>query len=140
MIGSRLGVAAEVGAALAAGRPVVALESYAHQPRALPYPQKLEVARASEAAVREAGAIPPRVAIRDGRFVVGLDDVALGRSRGARARAEGRAAESRRGPRPIWMGRDHVSATMIAARAAGIDVFARRNRRRPPRTGRLTRR
>ena len=61
-----------VAAALAAGRPVVALESTLIS-HGLPYPQNLEVARASEAAVVEAGAVPATVAIHDGRMLVGLD-------------------------------------------------------------------
>ena len=66
----------EVAAALAARRPVVALESTLIS-HGLPYPDNVEVARASEAAVREAGAVPATVAIRDGRLLVGLADAAL---------------------------------------------------------------
>src|SRR6187402_3605776 len=73
----RLVIAPEVAAALAEGRPVVALESTLIS-HGLPYPQNLEVARASEAAVRETdGAVPATVAIRDGRLLVGLDAEAL---------------------------------------------------------------
>ena len=52
MIADRLDVGPEVAAALAGGRPVVALESTLIS-HGLPYPQNLEVARASEAAVRD---------------------------------------------------------------------------------------
>ncbi len=62
--------------ALRDGRPVVALESTLIS-HGLPYPQNLEVARASEAAVRESGAVPATVAVRDGRLLVGLDEAAL---------------------------------------------------------------
>src|SRR5512134_1364153 len=72
----RLVVAPEVSAALAAGRPVVALESTLIS-HGLPYPQNVEVATASEAAVRESGAVPATVAINDGRLLVGLDEGAL---------------------------------------------------------------
>src|SRR4029079_19611469 len=73
----RLVVAPEVAAALAEGRPVVALESRLISHR-LPYPQNLEVASASEDAVRETtGAVPATVAVRDGRVLVGLDRAAL---------------------------------------------------------------
>ena len=58
------------------GPPVVALESTLIS-HGLPYPQNLEVARASEAAVRGAGAVPATVAIHDGRLLVGLDEAAL---------------------------------------------------------------
>ena len=76
MIGDRLRIATEAADALAAGRPVVALESTLIS-HGLPYPRNLEVARASEAAVREAGAVPATVAIHDGRLLVGLDEAEL---------------------------------------------------------------
>mgnify|MGYP000269910960 CR=1 FL=1 len=76
MTPDRLSIAPEVAAALADGAPVVALESTLIS-HGLPYPQNIEVASASEAAVRESGAIPATVAIRDGRMLVGLDEAAL---------------------------------------------------------------
>jgi pseudouridine-5'-phosphate glycosidase len=72
----RLSINEAVAAAIAAGRPVVALESTLIS-HGLPYPQNVEVARASEAAVRKAGAVPATVAIHDGSILVGLDDPAL---------------------------------------------------------------
>src|SRR5438477_7654091 len=67
---------AEVAAALAAGQPVVALEStlIAH---GLPQPLNLETARAAEAAVRAEGAVPATIAVMHGRPTIGLDDVEL---------------------------------------------------------------
>ena len=61
----------EVREALDAGRPVVALETtlVAH---GFPAPDGVEVGRASEAAVREAGATPATVGVLDGRVRVGL--------------------------------------------------------------------
>ena len=56
-IAERLQVAPEVAEALTAGRPVVALESTLIS-HGLAYPANLEVASASEAAVRESGAVP----------------------------------------------------------------------------------
>jgi pseudouridylate synthase len=69
-------VHAEVAEALAARRPVVALEStlIAHGP---PRPGNLDVAHEAEAAVREAGAVPATIAVADGVVRVGLDDAAL---------------------------------------------------------------
>ena len=122
----RIVVAAEVASALADGRPVVALESTLIS-HGLPYPQNLEVALASEAAVRETdGAVPATVAIRDGRLLVGLDAEAL------EALATAPAGSVRKAARPTlavalseggWAATT-VSATMIAAHAAGIRVFA----------------
>ncbi len=64
-------VSPEVAAALAAGRPVVALETtiVAH---GLPAPLNLEVAADCEAAVRAAGAVPATIGVREGRVVAGL--------------------------------------------------------------------
>jgi pseudouridine-5'-phosphate glycosidase len=68
---SYLRVAREVSEALAAGRPVVALEStvIAH---GLPRPANVEVALAMEAAVRAEGTTPATIALLDGRICVGL--------------------------------------------------------------------
>ena len=57
-VADRLVVAPEVATALAEGRPVVALESTLIS-HGLPYPQNLEVATASEAAVRETAGCGP---------------------------------------------------------------------------------
>lgn len=61
----------EVDDAIAAGKPVVALEStvIAH---GLPFPQNLETALKLEQAVRDEGAVPATIAIFDGEFYVGL--------------------------------------------------------------------
>jgi pseudouridine-5'-phosphate glycosidase len=124
-IADRLEVSPEVAAAVAGGDAVVALESTLIS-HGLPYPQNLEVARASEAAVRESGAVPATVAIRDGRLLVGLDESAL------RALATAPVGSVRKAARPSlatslaaggWAATT-VSATMIAAHAAGIALFA----------------
>ena len=66
-----LDVRVEVAAALATGRPVVALEStvFAH---GLPHPVNLQAAAAMEAAVREEGAVPATIGLLRGRAIVGL--------------------------------------------------------------------
>jgi pseudouridine-5'-phosphate glycosidase len=124
-LAARLSIAPSVAAALAAGRPVVALESTLIS-HGLPYPQNLEVARSSEAAVRESGAEPATVAIHEGRLLVGLDDAAL------EALATAPSGSVLKAARPSlaralagdgWAATT-VSATMIAAHAAGIRVFA----------------
>ena len=61
----------EVQAALDAGSAVVALESTITT-HGLPRPDNLAAARMAEAAIREAGATPATVAIRDGQVCVGL--------------------------------------------------------------------
>jgi pseudouridine-5'-phosphate glycosidase len=68
----------EVQAALAEGRPVVALES-SILAQGLPAPQNLEAALACETAIRAAGAVPATVAVIDGRLRLGLDRAGLER-------------------------------------------------------------
>ena len=125
-VADRLVIAPEVAAALAEGRPVVALESTLIS-HGLPYPQNIEVASASERAIRETvGAVPATVAVLDGRLLVGLDGAAL------EALATAPHGSVRKAARPSlavalaeggWAATT-VSATMIAAAASGIRVFA----------------
>ena len=61
-----LDVSPEVAAALAAGKPVVALESTIIS-HGMPYPQNVETALAVEAIIRENGAVPATIAIIGGR-------------------------------------------------------------------------
>ena len=71
MFKDRLAIQPEVAQALADGQGVVALESTLIS-HGLPYPANLQVALASEAAVRESGAIPATVAVMNGRVLVGM--------------------------------------------------------------------
>jgi pseudouridine-5'-phosphate glycosidase len=124
-LADRLVVAPEVADALAVGGAVVALESTLIS-HGLPYPQNREVARASEAAVRESGAVPATVAIHAGQLLVGLAAADL------ESLATAPAGSVRKAARPSlavalaaggWAATT-VSATMIGAHAAGIRVFA----------------
>ncbi|MEX0365498.1 MAG: pseudouridine-5'-phosphate glycosidase, partial [Ruegeria sp.] len=113
----------EVADARAAGAPIVALESTIIT-HGMPYPQNLEVARQVEADVRAAGAVPATMAVLQGALHVGLTDAqleALAQSRNVAklSRADMAACMAQGGT-----GATTVAATMIAARAAGIDVFA----------------
>jgi pseudouridine-5'-phosphate glycosidase len=124
-VAARLAIQPEVATALAAGRPVVALESTLIS-HGLAYPANLEVASASEAAVRESGAVPATVAVHDGRILVGLDAAALQELATAERGTVMKAARPSLGvaiDRGGWAATT-VSATMIAAHAAGIRVFA----------------
>ena len=119
----RLQVAPEIAGALRDGRPVVALESTLIS-HGFAYPASREVALGSQAAVRERGAVPATVAIHDGYLHVGLTDseieelaTAAGVVKASRPTLA--AALSRSG----WASTT-VSATMLAAHAAGIRVFA----------------
>ena len=113
----------EVSDALAAGRPVVALESTIIS-HGLPRPGNLRVAREIEEAVRSGGAVPATIAIIGGEPHVGLDDDAMRRI------AEGTEVvkvsvrdvavlAARAGD-----GATTVASTAHLAAAAGITVFA----------------
>jgi pseudouridylate synthase len=116
-------VALEVGKAIAAGRPVVALEStvIAH---GLPRPTNLETAMRLEAIVRESGATPATIAIIDGALRVGLDDDELALLAES---SDVRKISTRDIPIAVayrWNGATTVAATMWIAHRAGIKVFA----------------
>ena len=63
----------EVAAALSAGRPVVALESTIIT-HGMPWPQNVETARAVEAEIRAAGAVPATIAVIKGQIRAGLTE------------------------------------------------------------------
>jgi pseudouridylate synthase len=112
-----------VAGALAAGRPVVALET-AIVTHGLPRPRNLEVARQAEAAVREGGALPATIAMVEGRAHVGLDDETLS----ALASREDAAKCGIRDLAPVaarggWGGTTVAATAHLAARA-GVRVFA----------------
>ena len=113
----------EVAEARAAGHAIVALESTIIT-HGMPYPQNLETARAVEAAVRDAGAVPATIAVLGGVLHAGLEAGRLD----ALAQATGVAKLSRADLAVCLAaggtGATTVAATMIAARAAGIEVFA----------------
>ena len=116
-------IAPEVAEALAAGRPVVALESsiVAH---GLPRPRNLEVARDIESAVRAGGAVPATIAVVAGEVCVGLDDDALRkiaeRDGVVKCGLRDLAVVAARG----GYGGTTVASTAHLAARAGIPVFA----------------
>lgn len=114
---------AEVADAQFVGRPVVALESTIVT-HGLPWPRNLETARAVEAEVRAAGAIPATIAVVGGRVHVGLEDSQLETL--ARATDMAKLSRADLAVRMALMadGSTTVAATMICARLAGVDVFA----------------
>jgi len=113
----------EVESALAARKPVVALEStvIAH---GLPRPQNLETAHRLEAIVRRAGAVPATIAILRGKLCVGLNDKQL---RHIAEPADIRKVSTRDLPIAIarrWDGATTVASTIWIAHRAGIQVLA----------------
>lgn len=123
MSAAPLSVHPAVAAALAAGRPVVALESTIIS-HGLPRPDNLRVARDVEETVRAHGALPATVAVVDGVVRVGLDDRALRRI----ASGADVVKASTRDLGPVLARQGHAATTVAAtahlAAAAGIRVFA----------------
>ncbi|MEW9529794.1 pseudouridine-5'-phosphate glycosidase [Microbispora sp. NPDC049125] len=116
-------VSDEVAEALAAGRPVVALESTIIS-HGLPQPRNLRVALELEEIVREAGAVPATIAVLDGVPRAGLDKAGLERI----ATEPGLRKLGFRDLAPAaalgLSGATTVSATSFLAARAGIRVFA----------------
>jgi pseudouridine-5'-phosphate glycosidase len=114
---------AEVSRALRLGLPVVALES-AVITHGLPRPKNLELSRLLEASVRHESAVPATVGLLNGKVHIGLSDEELIRL----ANEDGARKISRR-DYGIAIARGEnggttVAGTLIAARLAGIRVFA----------------
>jgi pseudouridylate synthase len=116
-------IAPEVADALAAGRPVVALESTLIS-HGLPRPRNVHVARDVEAAVRRGGAVPATVAVLGGVVRVGLDEQALevvaGRDDVVKCGVRDLAPLVSRG----GYGATTVASTAHLAARAGVRVFA----------------
>jgi pseudouridylate synthase len=120
---AQIRVSGAVSAALAAGRPVVALESTIFSCLGLPAPANGDALRRCLAAVRDGGAEPAVTAILDGQACVGLEPGEEERIlRGTRKVAERDipVALAQR----LKAGMTTVSASVALAHAAGIKVFA----------------
>ena len=119
-----LEISPEVRAALAEGKPVVALESTIIS-HGMPYPQNVETAMNVEQIVRQNGAVPATIAIIGGKLKAGLsaDEIEyLGKKGYAVTKASRRDL-----PVLVARGEDGattVATTMIIAAMAGIKVFA----------------
>ena len=119
-----LDVNPEVAAALAEGKPVVALESTIIS-HGMPYPQNVETALNVEKIIRENGAVPATIAVIGGRLKAGLSAEEIeyfGKKGKAIAKASRRdlAVLCARGED----GATTVTTTMIIAHMAGIKFFA----------------
>ena len=119
-----LDLSPEVAEALAAGKPVVALESTIIS-HGMPYPQNVETALLVEKTIRENGAVPATIAVIGGRLKAGLppDEIEY---LGKKGRAVTKAS---RRDLPVLVARGEdgattVTTTMIIAHLAGIKVFA----------------
>ncbi|MBR4425492.1 MAG: pseudouridine-5'-phosphate glycosidase [Oscillospiraceae bacterium] len=119
-----LDLSPEVAEALAAGRPVVALESTIIS-HGMPYPQNVETALAVEDILRQRGVVPATVAVIGGRLKAGLSREEIEHL--GRKGYEVPKASRRDLPALVARGSDGattVATTMIVAALAGIPVFA----------------
>ena len=119
-----LDLSSDVALALSEGRPVVALESTIIS-HGMPFPQNVETAREVENTVRHEGGTPATIAVLNGRAKIGLTDQDLDDL----ARPRDDVEKLSRATLPACMakggnGATTVSATMILAHLAGIEVFA----------------
>ena len=119
-----LDVNPEVAAAIAEGKPVVALESTIIS-HGMPYPQNVETALNVERIIRENGAVPATIAIIGGRLKAGLTAEEI-EYFGKKGQAITKA--SRRDLAVLCAkgedGATTVTTTMIIAHMAGIKIFA----------------
>lgn len=119
-----LDISPEVKEALAAGKPVVALESTIIS-HGMPYPRNVETALLVEQTIRDNGAVPATIAIIGGRLKAGLSEAEiehLGKSGRDVAKASRRdlpALVARKAD-----GATTVTTTMMIAHMAGISIFA----------------
>jgi len=119
-----LSVSPEVEAAIAAGKPVVALESTIIS-HGMPYPQNVETALTVEQIIRDAGAVPATIAIIKGKITVGLsrEEIEYLGKKGLKV------IKASRRDLPVLLARGEdgattVATTMIGAALAGVRVFA----------------
>lgn len=114
---------AEMRAAQAENRPIVALESTIIT-HGMPWPQNIEVATQVEQDIRDTGATPATIAVLDGALHVGLDGETLTTLARSKDVAKLSRADLATCLATGGTGATTVAATMIAARYAGLDVFA----------------
>ena len=124
MLEQYLDINPEVAAAIAAGKPVVALESTIIS-HGMPYPQNVETALKVEQIIRDNGAIPATISILKGRLKVGMTHEEIEYL----GKAGFDVIKTSRRDIPFIVakqidGATTVASTMILARMAGIKVFA----------------
>ncbi len=112
----------EVEVALKEGKPVVALESTIIS-HGMPYPRNVQTALMVEQAIRDNGAIPATMGIINGEIIIGMSPEEIEEF----GKKKGIGKISKR-DMPICVatgawGATTVSATMLCAKMAGIEVF-----------------
>ncbi len=118
-----LRVGDEVAAALADGRPVVALESTIFSGLGLPSPANRECLDRCVVAIRSGGGVPALTAVIDGVAVVGVGRDEEDRVLTGEAKVAARDLPAALAQR-LDVGVTTVSATVTLAARAGVEVFA----------------
>ena len=118
-----LKISDEVCDALAANRPVVALETTIVT-HGMPYPDNIATARSLESDIRSRCAVPATIAIMDGGIQIGLSESQLDSLATAKAVLKVSRNDLAYAIATGQPGATTVAATMICARLAGIRVFA----------------
>lgn len=113
----------EVAQARARGGPVVALESTIIT-HGMPWPDNARTAAQVEDDIRAAGAVPATIAVIDGQICIGLTAAQLDHLAQANHVAKLSRADLAICLAQGGIGATTVAATMVCARAAGIEVFA----------------
>lgn len=123
-IQKHLDIAPEIQQALADKQPIVALESTIIS-HGMPYPQNVEMALSLENLIRQHHAVPATIAIIKGKIKIGLspEEIEYLGKEGSKI------TKASRRDLPYLLsqglnGATTVAATMIAAKMAGIQVFA----------------
>ena len=113
----------DVAEALRLHKPIVALESTIIT-HGMPYPQNLAMARQVEADCRDHNAVPATIAVLNGEILVGMTPAQLAALADAPAPLKLSRADLGFAVAMGRTGGTTVSATMICAALAGIEVFA----------------
>ena len=116
-------VSAEVADSLAAGRPVLALEStiFTH---GLPRPRNVEVAREAEASLRASGVTPATIGVVDGVPTIGMSDAEIERLSDDDSVVKVSLRDLPIAAAKGLNGGTTVAATAYLAHLAGIRVFS----------------
>jgi pseudouridine-5'-phosphate glycosidase len=116
-------LSAEAAAAIADGRPVVAMESTIYSHLGLPSPANREALDRCSAAIRDGGCVPAVTAILDGVVRLGLSEAEHERILGPARKVAERDIAVAVGQK--WdFGATTVSAAVSIAAAGGVSVFA----------------
>ncbi len=112
----------EIQDALAHGRPIVGLESSVVTGGT--WPSNLETAKEVEATIRKNGAVPARIAVFDGKLLVGIEQDLLSQLASSKHKAKVSTRDLAHAISKKEKAGTTVSASLIACEQTGISVFS----------------